>query len=171
MPRPALTATVLALACVPALLAAAGCGAGGDGGGGAADEAVVRRVVDGDTLVVGDDTRVRLIGIDTPESVDPRQPVECFGREAAARTAALVPPGTRVTLERDVERRDRFGRELAYVYRASDGLFVNAELVRTGFAVPFTVPPNVARRDLFQRLGREAREAGRGLWASCPPPR
>jgi micrococcal nuclease len=72
-----------------------------------------------------------------------------------------------VRLRTDVERRDRYGRLLAYVYRASDGLFVNAELVRRGFATVLTVPPNVAHAGQFLRLGRAARAAGRGLWSAC----
>ena len=76
----------------------------------------------------GRDERVRLIGIDTPETVDPRKPVQCFGKEASDHTKALLPAGTAVRLERDAEARDRYDRLLAYVYRASDGLFVNLEL-------------------------------------------
>lgn len=133
--------------------------------------ATVVRVVDGDTIRVrldGDgEERVRLIGIDTPETKDPRRPVQCYGREAAARTVSLLPPGTRVRLERDVEPRDRYGRLLAYVYRASDGLFVNLALVREGYALVLTIPPNVAHAEEFVAAARGAREAGRGLWSAC----
>ncbi|MCU0306797.1 MAG: thermonuclease family protein [Thermoleophilia bacterium] len=142
----------------------AGCGAGGDPAGGVI--ARVDRVVDGDTLIA-DGRRVRLIGIDTPESADPRQAVECYGREAAAFARRLLPPGTTVRLERDVEARDRFGRDLAYVHRVRDDLFVNAELVRQGYATPFTVPPNDRLATTFVRLAGEARTAGRGLWSAC----
>lgn len=134
------------------------------------DDAVVRSVTDGDTIRVtasGTDERVRLIGIDTPETHDPRTVVECFGREASARTAALLPPGTRVRLVRDVEARDRYGRRLAYVYRADDGLFVNEDLVAGGWAVPYRYPPNVRFADAFSTLGRQAREQGVGLWGAC----
>ena len=120
-------------------------------------------MVDGDTIVVGDE-RVRLIGIDTPESVRPGTPVECFAREAGAFMKRLV-EGRRVRLERDVEERDRYGRLLAYVYR--DGLFVNAEMVRRGYASVATFPPNVRHVDTFLRLQREARSDGRGLWRAC----
>ncbi|MBK9179072.1 MAG: thermonuclease family protein [Acidimicrobiales bacterium] len=133
--------------------------------------ATVERVVDGDTIVVdlgGRSERVRLIGIDTPESVDPRRSVECFGREAAAFTASLLPAGTPVRLVRDVEARDRYDRLLAYVYRQPDGLFVNAELARQGYALPLTIPPNVAHGDELRALAAEARDVGRGLWAACP---
>lgn len=140
----------------------------GEQGGDRAGEVV--RVVDGDTIhvLLGDGTKekVRYIGIDTPESVKPDTPVECFAREASARNAELV-EGERVELRTDVEERDRYGRLLAYVYRARDDLFVNAALVRDGYATQLTIPPNVAYADEFRRLAREAREAGRGLWSAC----
>ena len=110
------------------------------------------------------DERVRLIGVDTPESVKPGTPVECFAREASAFLEKLV-EGRRVRLVLDVEERDRYGRLLAYVYR--DDLFVNAELVRRGYASVATFPPNVRHVDTFVRLQREARAAGRGLWSAC----
>jgi micrococcal nuclease len=131
------------------------------------DATKVERVVDGDTIVVSGGERVRFIGVDTPETKDPRKPVQCFGREASARTEQLLPPGTGVVLVYDVDRADRYGRTLAYVYRARDSLFVNASLVRDGYAVVLTVPPNVAKADEFVQLAREAREANRGLWRAC----
>lgn len=79
------------------------------------EDTTVERVVDGDTIVVAGGTRVRLIGIDTPETKDPRKPVQCFGTEAAAHMSSLIGPGTPVRLVHDVERLDRFGRTLAYV--------------------------------------------------------
>jgi micrococcal nuclease len=147
-------------ACVPAEPSVAG-------------PATVARVVDGDTIDVdlgGTSEHVRLIGIDTPETSDPRRPVECFGAEASARTAELLPEGTEVVLERDVEARDRYDRLLAYVYRRDDGLFVNLALARDGFAVAATYPPNVAHRDELVAAAAEAREAGRGLWERCGGP-
>lgn len=136
------------------------------------DHATIERVVDGDTVVLQDSTRVRLIGIDTPETVDPRRPVECFGAEASARAKELLPRGTRVRLEYDVERTDRYGRTLAYVYRADDDLFINIVLARDGFAEQLTVPPNVAHVDDIARAVHEARDANRGLWgdAACATP-
>ncbi|HWH33905.1 MAG TPA: thermonuclease family protein [Acidimicrobiales bacterium] len=133
----------------------------------AGDDAVVEQVVDGDTLVVSGGIRVRLIGIDTPETKDPRQGVQCFGPEASDEAAALVAPGTAVRLVYDVERLDRYGRTLAYVYRRDDGLFVNAALVAGGFAQPATFPPNVAHADHFAALAGTARDEGRGLWGAC----
>ena len=143
------------------------------GGGDAASEdpsiGVVGRVVDGDTLRVhiGREETVRLIGIDTPESVDPRSPVECFGIEASKHLQELLPVGTRVRLVRDVEARDRYDRLLAYVYRAEDGLFVNEQMARDGYADVLTFPPNVAHAADFVDAVRAAREAGRGLWGAC----
>lgn len=125
-------------------------------------------MIDGDTIRVAGGRSVRLIGIDTPETKDPRQPVQCFGQEASARTVSLVPPGTPIRLVYDVQRTDRYRRTLAYVYRLSDGLFVNAALVQEGFARVATFPPNVAHVEQFVALQREAREANRGLWGACP---
>jgi micrococcal nuclease len=129
----------------------------------------VVRVVDGDTIrvvVEGREEPVRYIGIDTPESVKPGTPVECFAKRASAFNARLV-EGERVRLVSDVEARDRYGRVLAYVYRARDGLFVNAELVRRGFATTLTIPPNVAHAAEFKVLGTRARLSGLGLWSRC----
>lgn len=131
----------------------------------------VDRVVDGDTIIVqvsGRKERVRLIGIDTPESVKPNTPVQCFALEASARTKSLLPKGTAVRLVRDVDLRDRYGRLLAYVYRQPDDLFVNLSLVRDGFASAYTFPPNVAHTDEFVAAAADARSAGRGLWSHCP---
>lgn len=128
----------------------------------------LERVVDGDTLKLADGTRVRLIGIDTPEVVHPDLGVECYGPEASRATERLLRPGDELRLVFDVDRYDQYGRLLAYVYRAVDDLFVNARLVKRGFAYVETVPPNVAHAARFRRLAREARRAGRGLWSSCP---
>ena len=131
--------------------------------------AEVVRVVDGDTIEVSiEDTTedVRYIGVDTPESVAPGEPVECFGRRAGAFNERLV-SGREVRLRFDRERRDRYGRLLAYVY--AGGRFVNAELVRRGFARTLTIPPNDSHAALLARLEREAGRAGRGLWDVCVP--
>lgn len=135
-----------------------------------AGEARVTRIVDGDTIAVrlgGGEERVRLIGIDTPETHGRGGLRECFGAEASRRLAALVPPGTLVRLVRDVEPRDRYDRLLAYVYRAADGLFVNLAMAREGYATTLSYPPNVAHADQFVEAVRVAREARRGLWRRC----
>ncbi len=132
--------------------------------------ATVTRVVDGDTIKVeldGQEYTVRYIGIDTPESVDPRRPVECFGKEASEFNERLVGAKT-VGLEKDISETDDFGRLLRYVWL--DGHLVNARLVSEGFALASTYPPDVRYSDLFAQLQNEAREAGRGLWgAACEP--
>src|SRR3954464_4114852 len=132
-------------------------------------QAQVVRVVDGDPIRVrlGDRTeRVRYIGVDTPESVKPGTPVQCFAKRAAAANAALV-AGRSVRLVGDVEQRDRYGRLLAYVYREPDGAFVNAQLVRDGYARTLTIAPNVAHAHQFAQLAQLARRSGRGLWRAC----
>lgn len=124
---------------------------------------LVERVVDGDTIIVRDVGRVRLIGVDTPEAVDPRRPIEFFGPEASAFTKGLV-EGKQVRLEYDRERTDQYGRTLAYVY-LRDGTFVNAELIGQGYGRAYTWFP-YKHLDRFRELEREARNARRGLWGN-----
>jgi micrococcal nuclease len=148
-------------------------GTAGGGGAEAAGAATVVRVVDGDTVVVevgGTEESVRLIGIDTPESVARDRPNECFGAEASARLSSLLPAGTAVVLTRDVEPRDLYDRLLAYVQRSSDGLFLNAAQVADGYAEAKDYPPNTAYRDDFEQAERTARAAGLGLWSACGGP-
>ena len=133
--------------------------------------ATVVDVVDGDTIdvrIAGRDERVRLIGIDTPETVDPDRPVGCYGPEASARTKDLLPAGTAVRLERDVEARDRYGRLLAYVYRSEDGLFVNLSLAVDGYADALVIEPDTAHAGDIGAAVADARAAGRGMWGACP---
>ncbi len=127
---------------------------------------VVERVVDGDTIIVRGIGRVRLIGVDTPETVHPGRPVEFFGKEASAFTRRLV-DGKRVRLEYDQQRTDRYGRTLAYVH-LPDGTFVNAEIIRRGYGHAYTRFP-FRHLDRFRGLERDARRAGRGLWGSAAP--
>jgi len=130
----------------------------------------VVRVVDGDTVVVEPNPSpasergrtVRLIGVDTPETVHPSKPVEHFGREASAFTKRMA-AGRRVRLEFDQERQDRYGRTLAYVY-LEDGTLLNAELIRQGYGHAYTRFP-FRYLEEFRALEREAREQRRGLWA------
>jgi micrococcal nuclease len=132
--------------------------------------AVVRSIVDGDTIDVdirGRTERVRLIGIDTPETKKPDTPVECFGPEATAQTTALLAAGTPVRIERDIVGRDDYGRLLGYVYRARDGVFVNEELMRDGYARPLSIEPNTAHATRFVEAARAAHDAGAGLWSAC----
>ncbi len=146
-------------------------------------EGTVRRVIDGDTIVVGladrRQERVRLIGVDTPEVHESEKltrevartgrdaaTLRRLGRRAAAFTAGWLPAGHRVDLELDVERRDRDGRLLAYVWRA-DGILVNLALLEAGQAQLLTIPPNVRYADTFRACTAAARAAHRGLWASA----
>jgi micrococcal nuclease len=129
--------------------------------------ALVTRVIDGDTVEVRFRDRaltVRLIGIDTPESVAPGEPVGCFALRSSAYTANRL-EGERVRLEFDVEKIDPFGRTLAYVWLGNE-LF-NETLVRGGFAFVTTFPPNVKYVDRFQDAQRHARAADRGVWGRC----
>jgi len=135
----------------------------------------VKRAVDGDTLQLESGERVRLIGIDTPEMHDSSKlnrdsrnsgedisTIKKLGRQSYEFTKKLV-EGKRVSLEFDVEKYDKYNRLLAYVY-LKDGTFVNAEIVKQGYASLMTIPPNVKYSDLFLKLYREARENKRGLW-------
>ena len=139
------------------------------------DDILVVRAVDGDTLKLENGERVRLIGIDTPEmhesaklyrdskkSGQDVKVIQALGRKAYDFTRELV-EGKRVRLEFDVEKQDKYKRLLAYVY-LPDGLFVNAEIVKQGYASLMTYPPNIKYVDTFKKLYQEARENKRGLW-------
>lgn len=123
---------------------------------------LVKRVVDGDTIELDNGEKVRYIGINTPESVDPRRKVECFGKEASVYNKELV-EGKEVRLERDISERDTYGRLLRFVY-LEDGTFVNEVLVREGYAFVSTYPPDVVKQDIFRQAELEARNEKRGLW-------
>lgn len=137
----------------------------------APDPSVARvvRVIDGDTIQVryvsGFVGLVRYIGIDAPET-GPTPPAGCYGREAALANERLV-AGERVQLIQDKRRMDPGGHLLAYVHRVRDDMFVNAALLRGGYATVLTVPPNVARVPRFLAADDEARAAHRGLWRAC----
>ena len=154
-----------AVRCVALLLALGfATAAWGETASGRVLEATVVRIVDGDTIHVRIGTRiekVRYIGINTPEVHHPSRGEEPGGREASELNRRLV-TGKHIRLELDVQERDRYGRLLAYVWVGD--LMVNAELVRQGYAQVMTIPPNVRYQDLFLKLQRDAREAGRGLW-------
>lgn len=121
----------------------------------------VTKVIDGDTIKLANGEKVRYIGIDTPETKHPKKAVQYFGKEAYEANKKLV-EGKKVRLEFDVQKYDKYGRLLVYVY--VDNIFVNAWLVENGYAYAVTYPPNVKYQELFLRLQREARENGRGLW-------
>ena len=138
--------------------------------------ATVTHVVDGDTIDVevgGREERVRLIGIDTPETKKPNTPIQCWGPEASAFTASLLPVGTQVRIERDLVGRDDYGRLLGYVHlidgtgTSTTGTFVNLEIVEQGFARPLTIEPNSTFARDFADAARRAERADLGLWAAC----
>jgi micrococcal nuclease len=130
------------------------------------ETALVSRVIDGDTVELSNRDYVRYIGADSPETVDPRKPVQCFGVEATRRNKELV-EGKSVRLEKDVSDRDKYGRLLRYVY-LQDGTFVNLELIKEGYAAASIFPPDVKYADVFNAAEKEARGLKRGLWNSCP---
>ncbi len=124
----------------------------------------VTRVVDGDTIEIEGGEKIRYIGIDTPETVDPRKPVQCFGIEASKKNKELV-EGKIVRLEKDITDRDKYSRLLRYVW--VDDLFINLELVKQGFASSYSYPPDIKYQKEFLAAETEAREAERGLWKAC----
>jgi micrococcal nuclease len=128
-------------------------------------KATVARVVDGDTIELTSGDRVRYIGIDTPETVDPRRQVACFGKEASNKNKELV-EGREITLIADVEDRDKYDRFLRYVYQGD--VFVNLELVRQGYAYAYPYPPSVTHEEDFRLAQAQARSQNAGLWGSCP---
>lgn len=134
--------------------------------------AQVVKVIDGDTIDVqisGETKRVRYIGVNTPETVDPRRGQECFGKEASNENKKLI-QGQTVFLEKDVSETDKFGRLLRYVYLGlGQGglLMVNDYLVRQGYAYSSTYPPDVKHQQRFIEAQQEARMSKRGLWDRC----
>ena len=131
----------------------------------------VERVVDGDTLILQTAGRVRMIGMNTPETVAPAQrqgaPPQCFGPEASAYTKSMLPSGTKVRLELDQEQVDRYDRKLAYVFREKDETFINAELVKNGYARAKTYGKNDRYESLLKDYESEAKTNKRGLWGEC----
>jgi endonuclease YncB( thermonuclease family) len=157
------------LVLVAALLILRPWAANGHDEGPAEASAFVVRAVDGDTIearIGGQVEDVRYIGVDTPETVKPDAPVQCFGPRASSFNHGLV-ERRRVRLVFGAERRDAYGRLLAYVYRGHH--FVNAMLVRRGLARSLTIPPNDRFAPLFKGLELRAARAGRGLWSACAP--
>lgn len=133
------------------------------------EKVFVTKVRDGDTFEIEGGLAVRMIGVDTPETVDPKKPVGCFGKEASNITKSLI-SGKEVYLQKDVSENDKYQRLLRYVYLPlPDGklLFVNDYLVREGFAKVLTYPPDVKYNEQFREAEREAKEGKSGLWGRC----
>lgn len=124
----------------------------------------VTKVIDGDTIVLENGEILRYIGIDTPESSDPRKPVECFSKEASQKNKELV-EGKLVSLETDISERDKYQRLLRYVWVGE--VFVNDYLVREGYATSVSYPPDIKYQEQFRQAQLEARDNNRGLWSSC----
>jgi micrococcal nuclease len=132
----------------------------------------IERVVDGDTVIAKSAGRLRMIGMNTPETVSSRQteqgaPPDCYGPEASAYTKKLLPAGTSVRLETDQESRDKYGRNLVYIFRSSDNIFINGELVKQGYARQRTYGKNIKYDGLLRGYEQEAQTARRGLWNKC----
>lgn len=153
----------IALALVVASVLASACATTAETSRHDGDAQTVARVIDGDTIQLASGERVRLIGVDTPETKHPTKPVQWFGREATEFTTQLV-QGKPVRLEYDQQARDRYCRSLAYVF-LGDGTLVNAEIIRQGYGFAYTKYP-FKRMDEFRQLEREAREQRRGLWGN-----
>jgi len=122
---------------------------------------ICTRVVDGDTIILDGYERVRLLGVDTPETKHPKKPVQYFGKEAYEFTKRMV-EGKKVRLEYDWQRKDKYGRTLAYVF-LEDGTFLNAEIIKQGYGFAYTRYPFKYLEE-FRKYERNARENGRGLW-------
>ena len=130
----------------------------------------ILNVIDGDTVDIdinGNTERVRLIGVNTPETKHPTKPIECFGPEASAYLTQLLPKGTHVRIERDIEARDRYGRMLLYLYRELDDLFINLDLVLRGYGTPMSIEPNIFHRNDFVHAAALAETINVGLWQAC----
>jgi micrococcal nuclease len=124
----------------------------------------VIRIVDGDTITLEGNIKLRYIGINTPESVDPRRPVQCFAKEASQRNRELV-EGQIVTLEKDVSETDKYGRLLRYVY--VNGIMINKQLVQEGYALASAYPPDVKHQKELKEAEKDAQQNKRGLWSNC----
>ncbi len=133
------------------------------------EKVLVTRVIDGDTIEIEGKIRVRYLGVDTPETVDPRKSVECFGKQAKAENKKLV-EGKFIVLEKDITDKDKYRRLLRYVFiDTADGelLFVNDYLIRSGFAKLLTIPPDVKYANQLLEAQKQARLEKRGLWKTC----
>lgn len=135
------------------------------------DQVLVSRVIDGDTIEISTGQKVRYIGINTPETVHPEKPVQCFGKEASVRNKELI-EGKLVHLEKDISETDKYGRLLRYVYlkenESAPTIFINDYLIRQGYAHSSSYPPDIKYQDQFRQAEADARDNNRGLWTECP---
>lgn len=132
-------------------------------------QVLITKVIDGDTVELENGGKVRLLGIDTPETKDTRKSVECFGKQASNETKNLL-EGKMVLLEKDISETDKYGRLLRYIFLPlpdDRSLFVNDYLIREGFAKALNYPPDVKYNDQFREAERSAKENKKGLWGRC----
>ena len=135
------------------------------------EKVFVKKVVDGDTLILDSDQRVRFIGVDTPETVHPKKSMQCYGREASNKTKALLSDKW-IYLEKDVSETDRYARLLRYIYlpdpnNPKEAIFINEYLIEYGYGTVITYPPDVKYHDKFVDAQRIAQKEERGLWGEC----
>ncbi len=133
------------------------------------EKVMVTKVIDGDTIEIEGGARVRYIGIDTPETRDPRRPVGCFGKQASLKNKELV-EGKVVILQKDISETDKYNRLLRYVFlplQSNEALFVNDYLIREGYATVLSYPPDVKYIDQFLKAQQQAKEQNKGLWSEC----
>jgi len=123
----------------------------------------VSRVIDGDTIELENGQKVRYIGIDTPETVDPRRDPQCFGQEASLQNKKLV-EGKEIYLEKDISQTDKYGRLLRYIYLEENDISINEQLVREGYAVASNYPPDIKYQEKLRLAEQEARTNQKGLW-------
>lgn len=124
----------------------------------------VIKIIDGDTIEIDNGQKVRYIGINAPETVDPRKEVQCFGEQASAKNKELV-EGKTIKIEKDISETDKYGRLLRYVY--VDNKMINEQLVAEGYAYATAYPPDIKYQQIFKTAERDARDNNRGLWKSC----
>lgn len=125
----------------------------------------VARIIDGDTVELINGERLRYIGMDTPEEVDPRKPLQCYAKEAAAENEKLI-SGQKITFYKDVSVQDKYGRWLGFVY-LDDGTFVNLELVKQGYAFAYPYIPDTSKKSEFKAAENQAKQNKLGLWSHC----
>lgn len=144
---------------------------GGTSSGWEGEKTFVSEVVDGDTFKIESGGIIRMIGIDTPETKDPRRPVGCFGKEASNETKKLI-EGKVIILQKDISETDKYNRLLRYVFLPLENgqiLFINDYLVRSGFALVLTYPPDVKYNEQLRQAETAAKESKLGLWGRCLP--
>lgn len=133
------------------------------------ESVIIEKVIDGDTFIIQGGDTVRMVGIDTPETLDPKRPVGCFGKEASNESKNLL-TGKNVILQKDISDTDKYGRLLRLVFLPlEDGriLFVNDYLIRQGFAKNYEYKPDLKFSERFKEAQNQAEQENKGLWNKC----